>query len=317
MSEPWTPIERELAEQMRGNDIISVRQFRPQELRTLLSIIERFEGDQAGLLRGKVLAALFFEPSTRTRLSFESAMARLGGGVIGFANAGISSAAKGETLQDTIRIVENYCDLFVIRHPHEGSARAAANATVLPVINGGDGSNQHPTQTLLDLYTIKRRLGRTTQLRIGFVGDLKYGRAAHSLVQATAMLGNDLVLIAPTSLRLPKRHMAELDVLNASYEETADLPNAIPTLDVLYVTRIQRERFADPLNYERVKNVYQINRAAVDTGKNELIVMHPLPRVNEIHPDVDASPRAAYFDQAKNGVTVRKALLALLMGAVR
>ncbi len=317
MSEPWTPIERELAEQMRGNDIISVRQFRPQELRTLLSIIERFEGDQAGLLRGKVLAALFFEPSTRTRLSFESAMARLGGGVIGFANAGISSAAKGETLQDTIRIVENYCDLFVIRHPREGSARAAANATSLPVINGGDGSNQHPTQTLLDLYTIKRRLGRTTQLRIGFVGDLKYGRAAHSLVQATAMLGNDLVLIAPTSLRLPKRHIAELDVLNASYEETADLPNAIPTLDVLYVTRIQRERFADPLNYERVKNVYQINRAAVDTGKNELIVMHPLPRVNEIHPDVDASPRAAYFDQAKNGVTVRKALLALLMGAVR
>jgi len=317
MSQPWTPIELELAEQMRVNDIISVRHFRPQELRTLLSIVARFEGNQPGLLAGKVLAALFFEPSTRTRLSFESAMARLGGSVIGFADAGISSAAKGETLQDTIRIVENYCDIFVIRHPREGSARAAADATSLPVINGGDGSNQHPTQTLLDLYTIQRRMGRTTGLRIGFVGDLKYGRAAHSLVEAVAMLGNELVLIAPESLRLPKRYLAELGAIGASYEQTGDLPGAIPTLDVLYVTRIQRERFADPLNYERVKNVYQVNRDAVDAGKDGLIVMHPLPRVNEIHPDVDDSPRAAYFEQAKNGVTVRKALLALLMGALR
>jgi aspartate carbamoyltransferase catalytic subunit len=317
MTQPWTATELELAGQMQGSDIISVRQFRPQDLRTLLGIVERFETDQRGLLDGKVLAALFFEPSTRTRLSFESAMARLGGSVVGFADAGISSATKGESLQDTIRIVEHYADLFVIRHPYEGAARAAADATELPVINGGDGSNQHPTQTLLDLYTIKRRLGRTSHLRIGFLGDLKYGRAAHSLIEAAAMLGNDLVLISPKSLRLPQRHIRELDVSGAKYEQTDDHAAAIPTLDVLYVTRIQRERFADPLNYERVKNAYQINRATVDAGKDGLIVMHPLPRVNEIHPDVDASPRAAYFEQAKNGVTVRKALLALLVGAVR
>ena len=316
MSEPWTPIELELAERMRGSDIISVRQYRPQELRTLLGIVERFEGDSPPLLEGRVLAALFFEPSTRTRLSFESAMVRLGGSVVGFADAGISSAAKGETLQDTIRIVENYCDLFVIRHPREGAARAAAEATFRPVINGGDGANQHPTQTLLDLYTIQRRIGRVSQLRIGFLGDLKYGRAAHSLVEATAMLGNELVLISPDSLRLPPRHVEELETRGAAYEETTDLAAAIGSLDVLYVTRIQQERFADPLDFERVRNVYQVDRAMVDRGKEGMIVMHPLPRVNEIHPSVDASPRAAYFEQAKNGVTVRKALLALLMGAV-
>ncbi len=316
MSEPWTQIELDLAEQMRGSDIISVRQFESQELRTLLSIVARFEGDSQPLLHGRVLAALFFEPSTRTRLSFESAMARLGGSVIGFADAGISSASKGETLQDTIRIVESYCDLFVIRHPREGAARAAAEATFRPLINGGDGSNQHPTQTLLDLYTIQRRIGRVAGLRIGFLGDLKYGRAAHSLVEATAMLGNELILISPDSLRLPHRRVGELRERGTPYEETPNLAGAIPELDVLYVTRIQRERFVDPLDYERVKNAYQVDRATVDQGREGMIVMHPLPRVNEIHPDVDSSPRAAYFEQAKNGLTVRKALLALLMGAI-
>ncbi len=317
MDDRWAAIEADLAERMRGSDIVSVRQFQPDELRALLRIIERFEGDSQPLLEGKVLAALFFEPSTRTRLSFESAMLRLGGRVIGFADAGISSASKGETLQDTIRIVENYCDLFVIRHPREGSARAAAEATVRPVVNGGDGANQHPTQTLLDLYTIRRRVGRVSGLKIGFLGDLKYGRAAHSLIEAAAMLGNELVLIAPESLRLAERRREELDNLGASYRETASLVEALPELDVLYVTRIQQERFADPLDYERVKNVYQVDRALVDRGKAEMIVMHPLPRVSEIHPNVDSSPRAAYFEQAKNGVTVRKALLALLMGAMR
>lgn len=317
MTEPWTPIELELAEQMRGSDIISVRQFQPERIRTLLGIVERFEGDSPPLLDGRVLAALFFEPSTRTRLSFESAMVRLGGSVVGFADAGISSASKGETLQDTIRIVESYCDLFVIRHPREGAARAAAEATCRPVINGGDGSNQHPTQTLLDLYTIQRRIGRVSGLRIGFLGDLKYGRAAHSLVEATAKLGNELSLISPDSLRLPARHIEELDSLGATYEQTTDLAGTIGRLDVLYVTRIQQERFVDPLDFERVKNAYQVDRTMVDSGKEGMIVMHPLPRVHEIHPDVDDSPRAAYFEQAKNGVTVRKALLALLMGAVR
>ncbi len=313
---PLTAIESELVERMRGSDIISVRQFRPDELRTLLGIVQRFEGDTPPLLLGKVLGALFFEPSTRTRLSFESAMLRLGGSVIGFADAGITSATKGETLQDTLRIVENYCDVIVIRHPREGAARAAAEATTRPVVNGGDGANQHPTQTLLDLYTIQRRLGRVSGLRIGFLGDLKYGRAAHSLVEAAAMLGNELVLVAPPSLRLPSRRLEELAALGATYEETSELGPTLPTVDVLYVTRIQQERFADPLDFERVRNAYQIDRETVDRGKEGMIVMHPLPRVNEIHPSVDASPRAAYFEQAKNGVTVRKALLALLMGAV-
>ncbi|MDH3285864.1 MAG: aspartate carbamoyltransferase, partial [Acidobacteriota bacterium] len=265
----------------------------------------------------RVLALLFFEPSTRTRLSFESAMVRLGGSCVGFAEAGISSASKGESLKDTIRIVEHYCDMIVLRHPWEGSARASAEATALPVINGGDGANQHPTQTLLDLYTIQRRLGRVSGLTIGFLGDLKYGRAAHSLIEAAALLGNELLLVAPDSLRLQQRWIDELEAQGASYEETESLADALPRVDVLYVTRIQQERFADPLDYERVRNAYQVNREAVDRGKDGMIVMHPLPRVQEIHPSVDESPRAAYFEQAKNGVTVRKALLALLMGALR
>ena len=193
----WTPAELELAEQMRGSDILSIRQFRPGELTTLLRIAERFEDRDRQILAGRVLALLFFEPSTRTRLSFESAMVRLGGSCVGFAEAGISSASKGESLKDTIRIVEHYCDMIVLRHPWEGSARASAEATALPVINGGDGANQHPTQTLLDLYTIQRRLGRVSGLTIGFLGDLKYGRAAHSLIEAAALLGNELLLVAP------------------------------------------------------------------------------------------------------------------------
>ena len=317
MDDPLTALESDLIERMRGSDIVSIRQFAPDELRALLRIIERFEGDSRRLLEGKVLAALFFEPSTRTRLSFESAMVRLGGSVVGFADAGISSAAKGETLQDTIRIVESYCDVIVIRHPREGAARAAAEATVLPVVNGGDGSNQHPTQTLLDLYTIRRRLGRVSKLRIGFLGDLKYGRAAHSLIEAAAKLQNELVLIAPEALRLSARAIDELDAVGARYTQTESLADVVADLDVLYVTRIQQERFVDPLDFERVRNAYQVDRAMVDRGKEGLIVMHPLPRVNEIHPGVDASPRAAYFEQARNGVTVRKALLALLMGAAR
>ncbi|MCE9634633.1 MAG: aspartate carbamoyltransferase [Planctomycetes bacterium] len=298
---------------MAGSDILSIRQFAPDELKTLLDVVERFERVTAPLLQGKVLGALFFEPSTRTRLSFESSMTRLGGGVIGFADVQSTSVTKGESLHDTIRMAECYCDLIVIRHPHEGAARVAAEATARPVINGGDGSNQHPTQTLLDLYTIRRRCGRLSDLRIGFLGDLKYGRAAHSLIEAAGALGNELVLISPPELQLPALRREELSEHDVRFMETEDLDAAIPGLDVLYVTRIQQERFGDPLEFERVRNAYQIDITILDHAKPTMIVMHPLPRVNEIHPSLDASPQAAYFEQARNGVTVRKALLSILL----
>jgi aspartate carbamoyltransferase catalytic subunit len=316
MDRNWTEAETALARRMSGTDIVSVRQFEAAELRTLLDIVQRFEGVADPLLDGKVLAALFFEPSTRTRLSFESAMMRLGGKALGFADEKMSSTAKGESLADTIRMVEGYCDVIVLRHPREGAARLAAESTTRPVINGGDGSNQHPTQTLLDLYTIRRRCGRVEGLKVGFLGDLKYGRAAHSLIEALAMLKNELVLISPPTLRLPDRHIAELDALRCEWSETDDLNEAVKDIDVLYVTRIQQERFGDPFEFERVRNAYQIDIRIVDHAQPGMIVMHPLPRVNEIHPSLDASPQAAYFEQAKNGVTVRKALLAVLMGAV-
>jgi aspartate carbamoyltransferase catalytic subunit len=316
MERNWAQAESDLARRMAGSDIVSVRQFSAADLRTLLDVVERFEGESAPVLRGKVLAALFFEPSTRTRLSFESAMLRLGGTTLGFADEKMSSTAKGESLADTIRMVEGYCDVIVIRHPREGAARLAAESTSRPVINGGDGSNQHPTQTLLDLYTIRRRCGEMSGLRVGFLGDLKYGRAAHSLIEALAILGNELTLISPPTLRLPERRREELDDVRCEWSETDDMLEAVRELDVLYVTRIQQERFGDPLEFERVRNAYQVDATIVEVAKKGMIVMHPLPRVNEIHPSLDASPQAAYFEQARNGVTVRKALLAMLMGAV-
>lgn len=312
----WSDGERALLRRMAGSDILSIRQFTPDELRTLLDVVERFEHVHEPLLRGKVLAALFFEPSTRTRLSFESAMHRLGGACIGFADEKSSSTSKGESLSDTIRMAECYCDVIVIRHPREGAARVAAEVAQKPVINGGDGSNQHPTQTLLDLYTIRRRCQRVSGLRIGFLGDLKYGRAAHSLVEATGALGNDLVLVSPPSLQLPAPRKEELVEKGVRWEETDDLEQVLPQLDVLYVTRIQQERFGDPLEYERVRNAYQVDASTLDRAKPTTIVMHPLPRVTEIHPSLDSSPRAAYFEQARNGVTVRKALLATLLEAL-
>ncbi len=315
MDRNWSEPEVALARKMAGTDIISVRQFQAEELRTLLDVVARFEDCKERLLDGRVLGALFFEPSTRTRLSFESAMLRLGGKTLGFADEKISSTVKGESLADTIRMVECYCDLIVIRHPREGAARLAAEASVRPVINGGDGSNQHPTQTLLDLYTIRRRHGRVRNLKVGFLGDLKYGRAAHSLIEALAMLGNELVLISPPALRLAERRIEELREMRCSFGECEDMLDAVRDLDVLYVTRIQQERFGDQLEFERVRNAYQVDVSILERAKPGMIVMHPLPRVQEIHPSLDASPQAAYFEQARNGVTVRKALLSVLTGA--
>jgi aspartate carbamoyltransferase catalytic subunit len=309
-------LDPDLVDRFRGRDVISTRDFTREEILFVLDASERFEGEVRPLLAGKVLATLFFEPSTRTRLSFESAIKRLGGSTVGFADPTVSSAAKGETLHDTVRVVEGYCDAIVIRHPREGAARVASEATRLPVINGGDGSNQHPTQTFIDLYTIRQAAGRASGLHIGFLGDLKYGRAAHALVSAAAALGNDLTLISPVELRLPSSLLDEIKEAGARATQTADLDAALKDLDVLYVTRIQQERFPDPQEYERVRNAYRVDRRTLEAGRKGLAILHPLPRVREIDPEVDSMDGALYFRQAHNGVTVRKALLALLLGAL-
>lgn len=301
-----------------GRDLISMRDFGRDELVAFLDEAERYEDYDEPLLRGKVLGSLFFEPSTRTSLSFQSAMQRLGGTVLGFAEAKMSSTAKGESLADTIRVVENYCDIVLIRHPMEGAARLAAENTSLPVINAGDGTNQHPTQTLLDMYTMRRRCGRLDNLRIAFLGDLKYSRTVHSLIETLSHFDNEVFLISPPTLRIPADFLDELDARGTVYHEDEDYFSVASHVDVLYMTRIQRERFPDPIEYEKVKNAYRIDRATVEKlGDGTTTVMHPLPRLNEVARDMDAYPGAAYFDQVKNGVTVRKAVLSLLLGVSR
>ena len=316
MHDKLREIPVEMARRFVGRDIISPRELTKDEILFVLDAARYFEEFDDPILRGKVLAALFFEPSTRTRLSFESAMNRLGGTCLGFADKGVSSVAKGETLSDTIRVVEAYCDAIVIRHPLEGSARVAAEATKLPVINGGDGANQHPTQTLLDLYTFRKEKGTIDGLKIGFVGDLKYGRAVHSLVETLCHFKVEITLISPRSLRLPRQLREELARRGIKFHEAAEILPAAKDLDILYTTRIQKERFPDPLDYERVKSVYQVSRSLLEDVGDELTIMHPLPRVTEINTDLDDYPKAAYFRQAANGVSVRKALLALVLGGV-
>lgn len=307
----------------KGRDVISVRDFSKGDIEFVLKVAERLEGGELkekGSLNyaaGKILATLFFEPSTRTRLSFESAMHCLGGSVIGFSSAASTSVRKGESLADTVRTVEQYSDVIVIRHPMEGgAARLAAEVTEIPVINAGDGSNQHPpTQTLLDLYTIKRTFGRIDGLSIGLLGDLKYGRTVHSLAQALALYDVELHLISPELLRMPGHIVEELRD-RVPVHETTDLEGAVPELDVLYVTRIQRERFPDEQEYLKVKGSYQVNLRLLRKAKENLKVMHPLPRVDEIHPEVDGTEHALYFRQVFSGVPVRMALLGLTLGGV-
>jgi aspartate carbamoyltransferase catalytic subunit len=314
--ELFRDLSADLTRSFLGRNIVSARDFTREELLFVLDVAERFEGRHLPLLPGRILAALFYEPSTRTRLSFEAAMQRLGGSCLGFADKGVSSVAKGESLSDTIRVVEAYCDVIVIRHPLEGSARVAAEATPKPVINGGDGANQHPTQTLLDLYTIRKEKGGIDGLKIGFLGDLKYGRAVHSLVETLCHFEVELTLISPESLRLPEAMLESLRRKGIPWHETAEILPAAADLDILYTTRIQKERFPDLLDYERVKNVYQLNRKLLEGVRQDLTIMHPLPRVTEIATDVDDWPRAAYFRQAANGVTVRQAILALVLGGI-
>jgi aspartate carbamoyltransferase catalytic subunit len=299
-------------------DIISIRDLSRTDIEKILKVSEEMElkpEDKSELLKNKILASLFFEPSTRTRLSFEAAMEKLGGTTIGFSSPKIASIEKGESLVDTIKTVENYCDVIVIRHPKEGSARLAAEVSAKPVINAGDGSNQHPTQTLLDLYTIKREKGRLN-VNIALIGDLKYGRTVHSLAYALAMFKANITLVSPQGLEMPEELISDLKKFNIKLEETNDLEDTIPKSDVIYVTRIQRERFPDPEEYEKVKGAYKITTESLKNAREDLIILHPLPRVDEISPEVDSTTYAKYFRQVYYGVPVRMAVLAMVLGAV-
>jgi len=295
---------------MNNNSLVSIFDYSKEEIIEVLELASEFEKNpNQDLLKGQVVASLFFEPSTRTRLSFETAIQRLGGRIVGFSDASSSSVKKGESLKDTIKMVDNYCDLIVMRHPIEGSARYASEVAKVPVINAGDGANQHPTQTMLDLYTIYQTQGTLENLNITLVGDLKYGRTVHSLVMALSMFNPTFHFIAPKELEMPKGYKLYLEDKGIKYFEHTEMEGVIDNADILYMTRVQRERFADPLEYEKVKNVYILNNAMLDTTKDNLRILHPLPRVNEIAVDVDDNPKAYYFQQALNGVFARQAII--------
>lgn len=304
---------------LKNRDIISIKDFTKEELLYLLDLSSRIsEGDYADLLNGKILATLFFEPSTRTRLSFESAMKRIGGGVIGFNEIGTTSSVKGESLSDSVKIIEGYCDVIVLRHFWEGSARLAAESVDIPVINAGDGANQHPTQTFLDLYTIKKTKGTLEGLSVGFLGDLKYGRTVHSLAYALSYFNTKMYFISPPNLRMPDDIMDELREKGVTFYEYEELDGISKEIDLLYCTRIQKERFADPVEYEKVKGFCRLSKSYIeDLGvKKELKILHPLPRVDEMDPSLDNTSYGVYFQQSRNGIPVRKAILSSVLGAI-
>ncbi|MDO8480230.1 MAG: aspartate carbamoyltransferase [Nanoarchaeota archaeon] len=299
----------------KGRDIISIRDFSKDDIMKVLETAQKLEKKpQPNLMKGAVMGCLFFEPSTRTRLSFTSAMEKLGGQVLGFEDAAVTSVQKGETLWDTTKMVNNYVDVIVQRHPVEGAARLAANAADVPVINAGDGANQHPTQTLLDLYTVQKEKGKLDGLNIGFVGDLKYGRTVHSLCMAMSHFKTKLYFVAPEALQMPEYYLADLQKKKVPYVVTGDLDKVAPELDIIYMTRIQKERFPDPVEYNRLKDSYRIDKQLLKRTKKDVRILHPLPRINEISTDLDDTPNAAYFRQAANGVPVRQALIALVTG---
>ncbi|NOZ87185.1 MAG: aspartate carbamoyltransferase [Deltaproteobacteria bacterium] len=301
----------------RDRSIISIRDFDKEEIEHIINkALEIKQGAFRMAMEGKILATLFFEPSTRTRLSFESAMVGMGGKVIGFADPGHTSVKKGESITDTIKTVTGYCDVIAIRHFVEGAARLASEIADVPVINAGDGANQHPTQTFLDLMTMHEELGTLEGLKVGMVGDLKYGRTVHSLSHALCLFGADLTFISPLSLRIPKDLLENLESMGCKYSEHQQLGDIQDSLDVLYVTRIQKERFGDFQEYERVAGSYRITTQTLDKLGPDTKIMHPLPRVDEIDPCVDSDPRALYFKQAHNGVPTRQAVLGLVTGAI-
>ncbi len=300
---------------MKKKSLVSIHDFSKEEQLRILEMAKEFEKEpNSNLLDGHVIASLFFEPSTRTRLSFETAIQRMGGRVIGFADANISSTSKGESLMDSIKTVALYSDLIIMRHPIEGSARFASEVSDVPVINAGDGANQHPTQCLLDMYSIMKTQGSLDNLNVAFVGDLKYGRTVHSLAIALTNFNCTFHLVSPEELKLPSSVKQHIKDKNLQYYQYTDMMEAIPKADILYMTRIQRERFSDPVDYEKVKNAYILTRQMLGNTKPNMRILHPMPRVNEIEEQIDADPRAYYFQQALNGVFVRQALLAYLLG---
>jgi len=306
---------------LKGKDILHGNQFSKKEIDAIIKTAGYFEKalkkkDSLNLLKGKILATLFFEPSTRTRLSFETAMQRLGGGVISMASAESSSAAKGETVADTARTVDQYADVIVIRHPRMGSAKEAADAAEAPVINAGDGAGQHPTQALLDIFTIQRELGSLKNLKVSLVGDLKNGRTVHALVELLSLFEAKLYFVSPESLRMPGEITSQLKEKGIEVLETGDMKEAAMASDLIYMTRIQKERFEDLSEYERVKGSYIIHEDFIKGLHKKTTILHPLPRVDEINPEVDAYPGAAYFRQVRNGVFVRMALLSMVTGKV-
>jgi aspartate carbamoyltransferase catalytic subunit len=303
----------------KGKDIISIKDFSKDEINYILNYAEDMlpyaNGEKyRDILKGKVLSSLFFEPSTRTRLSFESSMNRLGGRVIGFSDPSGTSQKKGESLSDTIRMADSYSDAIVVRHPHEGAARLAAEFSDAPVLNAGDGAGRHPTQCLLDLFTIRKEKKKIKNKKIVLLGDLKYGRTVHSLSYALALYGAKLTFVSPANLKMPNEVVSECKEQGIEPVSTSNLEKAIRDADVLYVTRIQKERFPDAEEYNRVVGSYKINNELLKNADDNLIIMHPLPRVTEIDPEVDRTKHALYFKQAFNGVPVRMALLSLVMG---
>jgi aspartate carbamoyltransferase catalytic subunit len=305
--------------EFEGRDIISIKDFSREEINYIFKIARTMEplvSKGSEMLRGKILATLFFEASTRTRLSFESAMHRLGGSTIGFAEAEIASVKKGENLADTVRTVENYADVIALRHPLEGAARLAAEFSRVPILNGGSGAEEHPTQAMLDLYTMVKEKGKIDGLKIALAGDLRYGRTVHSLAYALSLYNIELYLVSPETLRM-RREVFQTIKERIPVIEKASLEKIVPVVDVLYVTRIQRERFPEPAEYVKVKGSYRIDVQALSEAKKDLIIMHPLPRVDEIAAEVDGTPYARYFQEVRNGIVVRMALLALILGAVK
>lgn len=304
---------------LKGKSLIEPMDLSIEELDEILDLADKIAAkpeDYGDVCKGRILATLFYEPSTRTRLSFESAMLRLGGSVMGFSSADSSSAAKGESVADTIRTVACYADIAAMRHPKEGAPKVASLSTHMPVINGGDGGHQHPTQTLTDLLTIRSLKGRLDNFTIGLCGDLKFGRTVHSLIKALSRYENiKFVLISPEELKVPEYIRDEVLINNhKEFKEVERLENVIGELDVLYMTRVQRERFFNEADYIRLKDSYVVNMEKLQNAKDDMIILHPLPRVNEISVEVDDDPRACYFKQAKFGMYVRMALIMKLLG---
>jgi aspartate carbamoyltransferase catalytic subunit len=302
----------------KGRDIVSIKDFTRKGIDYILEtaeVMEPLAKTTSDMLRGKILATLFFEPSTRTRLSFEAAMHKLGGDTIGFAEAEIASVKKGENLADTIRVVENYADVITLRHPLEGAARLAGEFAHIPIINAGSGAEEHPTQALLDLYTILKERGRIDGLNIALVGDLRYGRTVHSLAYALSLYDVRLYLVSPDLLQMRREVLDSIKKEIEVIENTA-VKNILPETDVLYVTRIQKERFPDLAEYAKVRGAYRIDLEMLKDAKKDLVIMHPLPRIDEIADEVDETPHARYFQQVWNGIVMRMALLALILGAI-